>query len=193
MEIELTRHPWASLQGVSGDARGLESAIRDLAGAKDRGTALEASGRVERVIFAQGLLCEASTAVAASLVHCLWRSAEHSEDLILGLLSDLSAAVVNEEDPDVYGHASRERCMQEIVLAYPGYVEILETGSNVNSRTACIDLILMCGIEFDYLRDRSIHYLESALRLEGLDGHSAVIGDSLTDLREAGAQPGRSC
>ncbi|GIH73501.1 hypothetical protein [Sphaerimonospora thailandensis] len=187
MELELKRHEWRSLQGVSGDAGALESALRALAQAGDRDEAVQAARRVERVIFAQGLLCEASAAAASTLVHCLWRRSEHAEDLILGMLSDISVAVVDEEDPTVYGPTSQEQCLSEIRLGFPMYVEILEAGKSIHSRTACIDLILACGLSDERLRGRSVYFLGKALQLDGLEGHRDVIHASIRELSEGGA------
>lgn len=186
MDLELRRHSWGSLQGVSGDARILGDALWDLSRAGSREVAVGAARRVEQVAFAQGLLCEASTALASSLVHCLWRCSDYSEDLILGLLSDISAAVVSEEDPGVYGPASEAECMKEISLGYPAYVEILETSATLDSRTACIDLILMCGLFSSELRSRSVYFLESAQGLAGLEGNLGLISASIEELRDAG-------
>jgi hypothetical protein len=186
MELELRRHSWGSLQGVSGDARSLEGALRELANADSREVALAAAGRIERVVFAQGLLTQASTALASGLVHCLWRCSGFSEDLVLGLLSDISAAVASEEDPNIYGPTSEAECMKEISLGYPAYVEILEMGATLDSRTACIDLILMCGLFDTELRSRSVYFLESAQGLAGLEGHGALIAASIEELRDAG-------
>ncbi|MFB7516553.1 hypothetical protein [Streptomyces sp. NPDC056144] len=147
---------------------------------------MEAAHRVQRVVFAQGILCEASAALASSLVHCLWRSSKYAEDLILGILSDISAAVVSEGDPGVYGPVSEEECMKEICLGYPAYVEILESGETTDSRTACIDLILMCGLFSGDLRSRSIYFLESVQGLPALEGCQTLIAASIDELREAG-------
>jgi hypothetical protein len=186
MELELRRHSWGLLQGVSGDASALEDALRDLANADSREVALGAVRRVERVIFAQGLLSQVSSALASSLVHCLWRCSGYSEDLILGLLSDVSAAVASEDDPSVYGPVSKAECMREISLAYPAYVEILEVSATLDSRTACIDLILMCGLFDTRLRSRSIYFLEGARGLVGLEGQAGLIAASIEELRDAG-------
>jgi len=186
MDLELRRHSWGSLQGISGDARALGDALCDLSRAGGREVALDAARRVERVVFAQGLLSETSTALASSLVHCLWRCSDYSEDIILGLLSDISAAVVSEEDPGVYGPASEVECMKEIILGYPAYVEILETSATLDSRTAYIDLILMCGLFSGDLRHRSVYFLESAQGLAGLEGNLGLISASLEELRGAG-------
>jgi hypothetical protein len=180
MEFELGRHSWGSLQGVVGDAGVLEGAIRELAYADSRERALDAAHRIERVTFAQGLLSQAS-----SLVNCLWRCSDYSEDLVLGLLSDLSGAVASEEEPSVYGPVSQAECMREISLGYPAYVEILETGSALDSRTACIDLILMCGLFNRELRSRSVYFLESARGLLGLEGQARLIAASIEELRDA--------
>lgn len=184
VELELGRHAWTSLQGAHGEAGPLENALRELAEVGSREAAESAANRIERVVFAQGLLCEASGALAAGLVHCLWHRSEWSEDLILGLLSDISAGTVDESDPEVFGPVSRELCMAEICLGFPAYVEILETGSNTDSRAACIDLILMCGLSNPALRGRSIFFLENALRLDALTGHRDVLTASIDELRQ---------
>jgi hypothetical protein len=182
LELELARHEWQLLQGVAGDARSLEPALRDLGRADDRATAVEAARRVERVVFAQGLLCEASAAAASALVHCLRRRREHTEDLILCILSDLSAAAPDEHDPEVYGRITTEQCLDEIRLGFPAYVEILETGNNIDSRTASIDLILACGISDAKLKERCLYFLRKAQYLEGLEMYGAVIQASIDDL-----------
>jgi hypothetical protein len=59
-------------------------------------------------------------------------------------------------------------------------------GATLDSRTACIDLILMCGLFDTELRSRSVYFLESAQGLAGLEGHVALIAASIEELRDAG-------
>ncbi|MET9223805.1 hypothetical protein ABZX65_34275 [Streptomyces sp. NPDC003300] len=93
---------------------------------------------------------------------------------------------MSEEDPGVYGPTSEAECMKEISLGYPAYVEILETSATLDSRTACVDLILMCGLFDSELRSRSIYFLESAQGMDGLEGNAGVISSSIEELRNAG-------
>ncbi|MGY1437434.1 hypothetical protein [Streptomyces reniochalinae] len=185
MELVLKRNDWGSLRGATGTAAGLDLAVRALSAANDRDAATSAAQQVQRYVFANGFLCEAAAPLATALVHCLWRSTEHNEDLILGILSDISAATVDEEDPGVYGPASETAMLNEVSLGYPAYVEILETGTKRESRTACIDLVLMCGLACAHLHSRSIYYLEKALEMDAFQDHRDVIRSSLADLRES--------
>ncbi|NYI06672.1 hypothetical protein [Allostreptomyces psammosilenae] len=182
MENEIGRHDWPSLQGVAGDARALGPALHALLGADGREAALDAARRVERVIDGQGLLCEASEAVASCLVHGLWSRSQHNEDLILGILSDISAGTVDDTDPECYGPVSVDRCMSEICRGFPAYVEILENGVKSESRRACIDLILMCGLRCEEMRERALHHLRSVLRLDGIEDFQALLQASLKEL-----------
>lgn len=182
MELELGRHAWSSLQGTGGDAASLPRAIADLVQARDRVSAESAFQRIERVVFANGILSEVSPALASALVHGLWYRNVNSEDLILGLLADIAGGFVDESDPDVHGVVSVAECLREVCRAYSAYVEILETGNNANSRTACIDLILMCGLADDHLRSRSIFFLSEAVKRSDLQGYRAVIESSLNEL-----------
>jgi hypothetical protein len=185
VELELRRHAWDSLQGAYGEARGLELAIRELGQAVDRDMAALAAERIEAVTFIDGLLSEAAVPVASCLVHCLWHCPRQSEDLILGILSDISGAVVGEDEPGLYGKVSVAEALHEVALGFSAYVEILETGEDINSRSACIDLILMCGLSNPRLRQRSIFFLQNALELNGLDERREVIHASIEELRNA--------
>jgi hypothetical protein len=147
--------------------------------------AVLAAERIEAVTSIDGLLCEAAVPVASCLVHCLWHCPTHSEDLILRILSDISGAVVSEDDPDLYGKVSVAEALYEVALGFTAYAEILETGENINSRTACIDLILMCGLSSPGLRQRSIFFLQNALELDGLAERRRVIQASIEELQNA--------
>lgn len=185
MEFELKRHAWSELQGTAGEVGMLSSAIPELVSAQSRQQAERAHSQIERFVFSNGLLSQASPALASALVHGLWHRSEHSEDLVLGLLADIAGGFIDERDPTAYGEVSVEECLREVCRAYPVYVEVLETGVNPDSRTACIDLILQCGLADRYLRGRSIFFLSEASKSEHLAMHRTVIENSLSDLRDS--------
>ncbi|AOS65471.1 hypothetical protein TL08_23455 [Actinoalloteichus hymeniacidonis] len=162
----------------------LAEVIRELADAPRREDAVDAVQRLHRQVFANGLLCEASVAVASCLVGLLWRCPEHVEDLLLDLLSDISAATPCVSDPGVYGDVSRADCQYEISLGFQAYVEILDSSPNLVSRTACIDLIMSCGLFEPRLRDRAIYFLDRAKDLAGLEACGKLISASLDELRQ---------
>ncbi|WP_156077478.1 hypothetical protein [Saccharothrix sp. NRRL B-16314] len=144
----------------------------------------EAQARIQKEIFDNELLSEAAPAVASSLVHALWCCSPLAEDIILGLLADISGGEVDERDPLVYGMVSAEKCLKEVRLGFPAYVEILETGENVHSRSACVDLIFMCGISSGDLRQRAVYFLRSALRCSEFVEQRQVIESSLSELED---------
>jgi hypothetical protein len=102
--------------------------------------------------------------------------------LVLGLLADLASADVDESDPTVFGAVTKGQCLAEIYREFPVYVEILESGMRIHSRTACIEPILMCGLSDMTLRSRSICLLRAALALQGLAEHRDVIRSSIEEL-----------
>ncbi|SDG99224.1 hypothetical protein SAMN05216553_114112 [Lentzea fradiae] len=157
--------------------------VLDLVRAKDRAQAEEACTRINSLVFWNGLLSQVSPALASALVHGLWHRGEHSEDLILGLLADIAGGFVDERDSTAFGEVSVEDCLREVCRGYPAYVEILETGVNADSRTACIDLIVQCGLADSGLRDRSIFFLVEAVRRADLAQYRSVIEDSLNEPR----------
>jgi hypothetical protein len=183
MEFELARYDWSTLGSPYLDAGTLPGAIRDLCAASDREVAELAVRRINRVLPTHEKLSQASVATASALVHGLWRCDEAIVDLVLGLLSDIAAGF--EEDRPVGGGYSELhlQCLREISMGFSVYVEILESSSNMNARTACIDLITACGLAIAGLTERAIFFLECASGLPDLRQCDAVIKDSLADLR----------
>jgi hypothetical protein len=185
MEFELRRHDWASLRGANAEATVLPSAIGDLCRAADRKAAELALHRIERVMFAQGQLSEASVALASSLVHGLWRCSDQSLDLALGLLSDIASGFEDETDSNIPGSVTIDRCLFEVRAGFPIYVEVLESALPIDAKTACIDLILMCGLSDSRLRERAIFFLKAALGQASLADHQGVIRSSLAELTKS--------
>jgi hypothetical protein len=184
MEFELARRNWPTLSSPYSDAATLPGAIRDLCTASDREAAALAVHRINRVLPTHEKLSQASVATASALVHGLWYCDETVIDIALGLLSDIASGFEEDESGDGDCSANHLQCLQEISLGFSAYVEILETSSNMDARTACIDLITACGLAVAHLTERAIFFLESASRLPDLQGCDAVIRDSLSDLRE---------
>lgn|GEM_PF-2885930 len=182
MDLEINRHDWGSLQGVSGSAPFLGVALRELGRAQDRVDAELAAQRINREIFATGLLCSAAPAVAISLVHILWARSPNSEDLILGLLSDIAESEVYEEDPTVYGSVTKDECLFGISMGFPAYVEILESSKNLDSVMACVDLLFWCGLFDERLKERCVHFLRNALVDARLSGRTNEIAASIDEL-----------
>lgn len=179
---ELERHDWPALPGAVDGVRGLPRALQDLCAATDREAALKAARRVEYALPGLGQLSEASSAVASSLVHGLRNCSEHALDLVLGILSDIAFGFEPEEA--VYGSASLDDCRYEIRFGFPVYIEVLESRAPVDVRTACIDLILMCGTYDPRLRERAVYFLETALQEPALEGHRGAIESSIAELAQ---------
>jgi hypothetical protein len=184
MEFELTRHRWPTLSSPYSDAATLPGAIRELCTASVREAGELAVRRINRVLPTHEKLSEASVATASALLHGLCRCDETVIDLVLGLLSDIAAGFEEEASEGTRYSAIHLQCLQEISLGFIAYVEILETCSNMDARTACIDLITACGLADERLTERAVFFLESAASLPDLQGCDAVIRDSLADLRE---------
>lgn len=182
MDLEINRHCWSALQGVAGSVPFLGVALRELGRAQDRVDAELAAQRINREIFATGLLCSAAPAAAISLVHLLWARSPYSEDLILGILSDIAESEVDEEDPAVYGSVTKDECLFEISLGFPAYVEILESSKNLNSLMACVDLVFWCGSFDERLKERCAYVLRNALVDARLSGRSNEIAASIDEL-----------
>ncbi|MFI7333615.1 MULTISPECIES: hypothetical protein [Micromonospora] len=184
MELELKRHRWSSLDSPYDDSGVLPDAIRQLCAASDRQAAELAVTRISRVLPTHEVLSQASVATASALVSGLWRCDDTVVDLVLGLLADMAAGFEEEESGDGEYSAVHLECLKEISLGFIAYVEILETSSNVDARTACIDLITACGLATEWLTRRAAFFLESASRLPDMRDFADVIENSLSDLRE---------
>lgn len=184
MEFELTRHRWSGLDSPYADSGVLPDAIRQLCAASDRQTAESAVSRIIRVLPTHEVLSQASVATASALVSGLWRCDDAVVDLVLGLLADMAAGFEEDEAEGVEYSAALLECLKEISLGFVAYVEILETSSNVDARTACIDLIAACGLATEWLTSRAVFFLESASQLPDMRDFTTVIENSLTDLRE---------
>jgi hypothetical protein len=184
MELELARHQWSGLDSPYADAAALPDAIRQLCAASDRQTAELAVSRISRLLPVREVLSQSSVATASALVHGLWRCDDAVVDLVLGLLADIAAGFEEGESEDAEYSAIHSECLQEISLGFVSYVELLETGSNLDARTACVDLITASGLAVAWLTRRAAFFLEHASRLPGMQNCATVIENSLSDLRE---------
>jgi hypothetical protein len=99
MELELARHPWRDLRTPHGRATSLAPAIRALSSATSDAEADAAVEVIDQIMFANGLLCEASPALAECLVHALTGCSDIARTAILGILADISDGAVDEIDP----------------------------------------------------------------------------------------------
>ncbi|GLW22862.1 hypothetical protein [Microbispora triticiradicis] len=184
MEFELARHDWPTLGSPYSDAVTLPEAIRELCTSSERGAAELAVRRINRVLPTGEKLSEASVATASALVHGLWRCDETVIDLALGLLCDIAAGFEEDESEGGRYSAVHLQCLNEVSLGFSMYAEILETGSNMDARTACIDLITACGLFDRGMTERAVFFLESVSSLPDMRGCDAVVRNSLSDLRE---------
>lgn len=183
MRSELERVQWTALDSPYADAAVLPGAILDLCTTSDRETAELAAARILRVLPLQEALSPASVAAASALVHGLWGCDEEVIDLVLGVLADMAAGY-EEDEPNGGDYTPLHRqCLSEIREGFFAFVEILESSSNLDARTACIDLITACGLADPRLTERAAFYLRSAAVLPGLQECTAVISDSIEELR----------
>lgn len=182
MELELERHDWSALDSPYSNASALPDALRALAGARERAVAEQALQRVEAVLRpTEDRLTAASVATASVLVHALYSCTSQSCSFVLGLLCDLAAGF--QEDAEVGQYSSMHcRCLEEVQLGFVTYVEILEDSSDLDARTACIDLILACDLANDRLTERALFFLERAREISGLEQCASVLDASISEL-----------
>ena len=181
MELELARHDWAAFTGRGAATEHLPRALRHLFAATDPDAARHDAEYIRHCAADDGLLADASPAIAAALVHGIWTSAGPGRDEALDILTDIARARVSDVEPDAYGIVSEADCMAEIARGLPVYAEILEVGEGPVD--ACVDLIFTCGDHDPWTRDRAISYFTQALALHRLRSHHAQLRTCLTELK----------
>ena len=181
MELELRRHDWARLRSFS-DTTLLPEAIRALAAATDKDTATAAYWRIDNVALQDGCLTESAVAVASSIVQTLTKLSAPALRDALELLVQISGGYVHEPGEHGLGPVTLEECVREVSLAFPFYVELLETSADPLVHSACICLITACGEQVDYLKARSIYILSHALQLPNMAPFQDLIRTSLREL-----------
>ncbi|MER7997806.1 hypothetical protein [Streptomyces sp. NPDC095613] len=172
-------YDWSALRCFAGSAAGLPAAVRDLLSAATGATAEEAYWRIDGVALVQGRLSESCMAVCAVLVNGLPGATEHGRRQALDLLAQISGGYEEHVDSAAVGPVSYAACMREIVRGFPLYRERVETDLDAS----CVDLVLMCGLADERLRDAAVRVLERALDAASDRDVRELIANSLGDLR----------
>ncbi len=178
----VTYYDWANVRGSYSNGSVLPGAIEDLCSATVRENAELAVRRIEQVCPADSELSDASVALASCLVHATWSRSEISLDLILGLLDDMATGQGEVRGDDEYLDV-RAKFLREVCRGFPIYVELLETHPDHDVRTACIDLISICGLFDKSLTERAAWVLGAAKKLERMEEFHSLIDASIDDLR----------
>ncbi|WP_157640833.1 hypothetical protein [Longispora albida] len=182
MELQLSRHNWPTLRTPKGNASLIPHLIQDLLNSENHESAEAAGARIEDILFANGLLCEASLAVAECMVHALWKCPDAAIPFALNILIDIADGSVTEADPDFLGKVRYADCMSAVALGFPAYVEILDSETDASTRAICIDLICSSGVFLERIRNQAIYYLTQVLKQPSMLDYRILIENSLRAL-----------
>lgn len=175
---ELSRHDWAGLRALVGDARSLPDAIAALASANSQQRAQTAHSHIEGLLIGDGVLYPAALPACSSLVFSLGGCTELARPHLLELLVLLSGAKAD-GDP-----ALERACLAEIARGYIVYANVAESTTNQNERSDAIDLLGCSALGDGTLRQRTLFYYR-ALIARGAPELEELLRNWVTELESS--------
>jgi hypothetical protein len=171
------RYDWSRLRAME-SAAGVPAAIQALCCAESKTQSDEAYWKIDNVVVVQGRLFEAALPTAVCLTSSLRICSSVSLSNVLELLVQLGSGVPDPSETR-HGHSDlTQLCQRELTREFGSFVSILEEsvlsnrGDDVQHS---VDLMLLCALGDESLRDRVIWLYEKAVS-------SGKVDEALEDL-----------
>ncbi|MEV5350563.1 hypothetical protein [Streptomyces achromogenes] len=178
LTAELEKYDWPALRSFVGGAASLPASIRSLVSAKSEEEAEIAERGIENIALIQGRLSECVTSLTSCLVVGLDVAEGRGRDRIFDLLATIAGGYDDHVDIDFVGPVSVRDCVRRMADKIDLYAEELKENGNAS----CVDILLMCGVYDETVRDFVSDAFNAALELRSCSGIKDLIEVSLEDL-----------
>lgn len=178
LTAELAAYDWPALRSFVGGAATLPESIRLLVSAKSEEEADIAERGIENVALVQGRLSECVAPLTSCLVTGLDLAEGSGRGRILDLLATIAGGYDDHVDSDLVGPVSVRDCVRRMADRLELYAEELKENGN----PSCVDILLMCGVHDETVRDFVADTFRSALELRSCSRIRDLIEVSLEDL-----------
>ncbi|WP_158716079.1 hypothetical protein [Streptomyces sp. NRRL B-24720] len=178
LTAELEKYDWPALHSFVGGAARLPESIKLLVSAKTEEEAEIAERGIENIALIQGRLSECATPLTSCLVVGLDLAEGRGRGRIFDLLATIAGGYDDHVDIDSVGPVSVRDCVRRMADKLGLYAKELKENGNAS----CVDILLMCGVYDETVRDFVSDTFRSALELRSCSGIADLIEVSLADL-----------
>ncbi|MEU6206247.1 hypothetical protein ABZ814_22000 [Micromonospora musae] len=159
LRIEIDRYDWCGLRSFMGDASMIPSAIEALAGAATPDAAQAAYWRIDNVAIIQGRLSQCVAPLTSCLLVALTLASDPARSRIFDLLATISGGYDDHVESSAVGPISVRECVGQMARHKRVFVDELTLRGNAS----CVDILLMCAIYDEALREDVIEAFRNAL------------------------------
>lgn len=178
LDTEIASYDWRRLRSFSADSSTLPAAIKDLARAETEKDARVAYWHIDNVTLVQGRLSESTPAVVSCIVAALPAASTAGRTYMLDLLAAIAGGYDDHIDVAQVGPVSAKECVRRMLPAISLYVDELRREGN----PSCVDILLMCGMYEERIRNRVASVLTDAQTLDSCARIRDLLETSLAEL-----------
>lgn len=178
LDAEIDRHDWYAVRSFVGDGSSFPDAVRRLAAAESRDTAMAAYWRIDNVAMADGRLSQSVGLLTPTLLVALDVAGSESRELIIDLLANIAGGYETHVDSHAVGPVPLTKCIGLMAGRLDTFVaELLERGN-----PSSVDILLQCALHFDDVRPTVVEVFNRAIDLDSVGRIRDLLVASLAEI-----------